>query len=103
MKGEGFRARERRWESKSRHCVLLSQMQQQGGATSQGERVPPEAGKGQEADFPLEPLEGSQPCHHLDCSPSPILDLGAPELCENTFVVFTSLSLWQFVTTAVGN
>lgn len=47
-----------------------------------------EAGNGEEADFPLEPPEGSQACCHLDFSPTPILDFGPPELCDNEFMLF---------------
>lgn len=40
------------------------------GPSAKEGRWPPEAGRGQEADFPLERPEGMQLCWHLDLSPT---------------------------------
>lgn len=50
---------------------------------------PLEAGKvRKEMDVSLEPLEGMQPCKHLEfCPVRPIPDYGPPELQENKFLL----------------
>lgn len=56
-----------------------------------------EAGKDKERDSSLEPPEGTQPCWYLNFRPSDLLNYMI-NLCY-----FKPLSLWSFVTAAVGN
>ena len=51
------------------------------GEMSQGMQQTLKAGKGEEMNSPLEPLEGMQLWWHLDCNPvGPISDFWAPEV-----------------------
>ena len=62
-----------------------------------------EDGRGEE-QFSLGSLEGAQPCTHLDVSSVKLIsDFWALELGENKFLLFKPLSLWSFVTAAIGN
>lgn len=61
-------------------------------------RWPLEAGKGKEIHSPSELLEGAHPCSHVDLRASDLLNYKT----ANTYC-FKPMSLWLFVTAAIGN
>lgn len=70
-------------------------------AASQGSSQSQEAGRSKEADSPIEPSEGLQPCQHLHFSPGKLVTSRTTREC--ICVCSKPPSLWSLVTIAIGN